>query len=86
MSKIVQGLLLKAVSNHVQARSDPILIRHFPDPMNPNILHPSIVNLFQSCWNGYNYGPPSPADLTCEFQNNIQLRVKDKILAYLSKM
>ena len=75
MSIIVQGLLLRAVNNHIQALSDPILIRHFPDPNNPNILHPLLLNLFKSCWNGYNYGPPSTADLTLEFRNNIQLRV-----------
>ena len=76
---IFQGLLLRAVNNHVQALSDPILIRNFPDPNNPNIPHPQIFNLFQSRWNGYNYGPPSSADLTREFQNNIQLRVKAEI-------
>ena len=80
MSNCVQGLLLRAVTDHVQARSDPILIRNFPDPNNPNILHPQILNLFQSCWNGYNYGPPSQADLTLEFMNNIQSRVKDQFL------
>ena len=59
------------MNNHVQALSDPVLIRDFPDPNNPNILDPEILNLFES---------PNPADLTREFRNNIQLRVKDKIL------
>ena len=75
MSIVVQGLLLRAVNNQVQALSDPILIQNFPDPNNQNILHPQILILFQSCWNGYNYGPPSAGDLTREFRNNIQSRV-----------
>ena len=80
MSNIVQGLLLRAVNNHLQALTDPILIRYFPDPNNPNTLHPVLLNLFQSCWNGYNYGPPSPADFTLELCYHIQSRVNDEIL------
>ena len=68
MSIIVQGLLLRAVNNHVQALSDPILIRNFPDPNNPNNLHPAILNLFQSSWNG--------PRLAQEFRNGIQFRVQ----------
>ena len=75
MKNIIQGLLLKAVNNHIRALSDPIVIRNFPDPNNPNILHPLILNLFQSVWNGYYYGPPSSTDLTLEFRYNIQSRV-----------
>ena len=49
---IFQGLLFKAVNNPGQAVTDPILIRNFPHPNNPNNLHPGILNLFQSSWNG----------------------------------
>ena len=80
LSNFVQGLLLRAFNGHLQALTDPILIRHFPDPNNPNVLHPSILNLFQSCWNGYYYGSPSPADLTFKLRYHIQLRVKNEIL------
>ena len=75
MQNIVKGLFLRAINNHVQALSDPILIRSFPDPNNPNILHPFILNLFKSCWNGNNYGPPPVADFSRELGHNIQSRV-----------
>ena len=68
MSNIIQGLLFKAVNNPGQAVSDPILIRNFPDPNNPNNLHPAILNLFQSSWNG--------PRLAQEFRDCIQFRVE----------
>ena len=60
---MLQGLLFKAVNNPAQAVSDPILIQNFPDPNNPNNLHPGILNLFL-IWNS--------ARLAQEFHKGIQ--------------
>ena len=68
MSNIIQGLLFKAVNNPGQAVSDPILIRNFPNPNNPNNLHPGFLNLFQSSWNC--------TRLVQEFRNSIQFEVE----------